>query len=209
MKHKLVYVSFFDISEPQTGHKTMIDDDTVATVEYRGHTIKIHPDMEASHPRLVFDNNSKMLCFSKKFYIGDKHSFKTPDEALEWLEANTDDIWIWNIYMRNHGGLVLSITSFNDRWDSGHIGWAYIIRKDVPNEDTAITTIQNEIQMYNHYLSGSVYGYRINSDLIPENNVWGYYGDIDLPILEAELEIDRFWEKEAVVDLFMHNCFAL
>jgi hypothetical protein len=187
----------------------MTDDETVATVEYKGHTIKICQDPEMPHPRLDFDNQSKVICFSKKFYIGDKHSFKTPDEALEWLEANTDDIWIWKIYMRNHGGLVLSITSFNDRWDSGHIGWAYILRKDVPDEDIAIATIQNEIQMYNHYLSGSVYGYIIDSDVIQDNNQWGYYGDIDLPIRDAKVVIDDFWFKEAEVDLFMQNCFAL
>jgi hypothetical protein len=187
----------------------MTDDETVATVEYRGHTIKICQDMEMPHPRLDFDNTSKMICFSRKFYIGDKHDFKTPDEALEWLEANSDDIWYWNIYLMNHGGLVLSITSFKDRWDSGHIGWAYILRKDVQNEDAAIATIQNEIQMYNHYLSGSVYGYKINSDLIIENNQWGYYGDIDLPILDAQLAIDSFWERETEVNLFVHNCFAL
>ena len=187
----------------------MTDNEAVATVEYKGHTIRICQDMEMQHPRLDFDNSSKMICFSRKFYIGDKHAYKTPNEALEWLETNSDDIWYWNIYLRDHSGLVLSITSFRDRWNSGHIGWAYILRKDVPNEDTAIATIQNEIQMYNHYLPGSVYGYVIDSDLIQENSVWGYYGDINLPILEAELEIDRFWEREAVTDLFVHNCFAL
>jgi len=56
--------------------------DTVKETIYRGRTIKIITDDNPMHPHHDFDNVGKMICFHKRYDLGDKHG-----KAKEYLQG--------------------------------------------------------------------------------------------------------------------------
>lgn len=75
------------------------------------------------------------------------------------------------IYMLDHSGIRLSTSDFNDRWDSGYIGFIYVEKKNIPEygidlEDDKITEdtrtkvkeiLKQEVEIYDSYVSGDCY----------------------------------------------------
>lgn len=75
------------------------------------------------------------------------------------------------IYMLDHSGIRLSTSDFNDRWDSGYIGFIYVDKKNIPeygielengeiteNVRTKVKEILNqEVELYDSYVSGDCY----------------------------------------------------
>jgi len=59
-------------------------------IEYKGYTIKIEQDEFPECSRDERDNLGTMICFHRKYNIGDKHTFKNPDDFFVSLlvEAN-------------------------------------------------------------------------------------------------------------------------
>ena len=142
------------------------------------------------------------------------------------------------LYLYDHSGISMSTSSgypYNDRWDAGVVGYAYISKNDVikecpiyvldengerikiehqhadgrttysykttpATEETwrkrASEVIDNEVEVYDMYLRGDVYGYKLEKEVIvedkcphcdqiikthtewiEEDSCWGYYGD--------------------------------
>ena len=59
------------------------------TEVYKGYTIKIVPDNDASSPR-ENDNFAKMVCFHNRYNLGDEQPRETPDEYLRSLASEFD-----------------------------------------------------------------------------------------------------------------------
>lgn len=57
----------------------------VETIEYRGHEIKIYQDADAQNPRTEFDNVGTMLCWHRRYPLGDKQPSASPEEFIEGL----------------------------------------------------------------------------------------------------------------------------
>lgn len=101
-----------------------------------------------------------------------------------------------NLWLYDHGGLTISTGHgypYNDRWDSGQVGWIVISReefsawKDDPNwRMRADEIIDGDVKIYDQYLRGEVYSYTLYEDqsddeLDPEwkeiENISGFFGD--------------------------------
>jgi hypothetical protein len=94
------------------------------------------------------------------------------------------------VYMRDHSGISLSTTSFNDRWDSGKVGYIYTTLDKVKEigrgeewlngrtlEEATKDVLEGEIKTFNQWLEGDVYGYIIESEEGDiEDACGGYYG---------------------------------
>jgi hypothetical protein len=49
------------------------------SIEYKGHTINIFPDGDAPNPRKEFDSLGTMVCFHRRYNLGDRHEFRDPE----------------------------------------------------------------------------------------------------------------------------------
>lgn len=92
------------------------------------YTYKVEMDHEPMDPRTDFDNFGEMLCFHKRYTLGDKHPYNADyysgwDEMLAELQEEDDPVLYWlPVFMHDHSGIVLSTGSFSDPWDSGQLG---------------------------------------------------------------------------------------
>jgi len=94
--------------------------------------------------------------------------------------------------MYDYSGIALSLSNnhypFNDRWDAGQLGFILVDRETALKEfgkkrlteqlkQKIRQIIEGEIETYNQYLSGDIYGYvvgRNNNEQI--DSCWGFYG---------------------------------
>jgi len=180
----------------------------VHTEVYKDHTIHIQPDDINESPRTSMDNLATIVCFHKRYNLGDTgHGFHFEDynswEELEKAIRKQEDVAaILPIYMYDHSGLTINTTGFSCPWDSGQIGFVFISKKKIREDykvkhispkilKQAIKVMQGEIETYDQYLRGDIYGYIIDGP--DEENIdscWGFYGDYDYCITEAKSMID-------------------
>jgi hypothetical protein len=60
-------------------------------IEYKGYGIEIVHDDTELNPREDFDPLGTMICFHRRYNLGDKHNWKTPDEAMRGLAIAADE----------------------------------------------------------------------------------------------------------------------
>lgn len=102
-------------------------------IKRKGLTLSITP-AEMADPRQNEDNLGKMICFHRRYALGDKHEYAEPFDLQMFLENNKNKICcILPLYLLDHSGLRMSTTSFNDPWDSGQVGFIYCTNDDVKN----------------------------------------------------------------------------
>lgn len=172
------------------------------TIEYRNHTIKINYDENATNPR-EDDQLGTIICWGKYSYLGDdKDTPKncTLQEYKDELESAEHEIVAHPIYLYDHSGITIRTTPFSCPWDSGQIGYIVMNERFVQREfngdrERAGKCLDAEIEEYNAYLTGDVYGYEIVGK---RESCWGYYGreycieeakrTVDYLIHRAELE---------------------
>lgn len=152
------------------------------------HTLKIYTDDYAESPR-EWDNLAQFVCFHKRYDLGDKHDIDHNDYESweEMIEANTKEGDIVEpLYLLDHGSITISTSPFMCPWDSGRIGYAVVTKEaiiecygdDSPeSRSRALRCLEAEVETYDHYLQGSVYGF----ELYDENDVlldscFGFYG---------------------------------
>jgi len=110
------------------------------------------------------------------------------------------------IYMYDHSGITISTGSFSaydpGGWDSGPVGFIYAMPKDVDKEwggdpKQARECLESEIEEYDNYLTGQVYGYIINPDSnINNESCWGFNGKIEYVKQEAEAVAKSISERQ-------------
>ena len=97
------------------------------------------------------------------------------------------------LYLYDHSGIRMSTGSFIGRaqhaeWDSGQIGWIYASHKDIEKEYEIITPetiekanrlLENEVKLYDAYISGQCYGFLLYKDGEEIDSCWGFLGDAD------------------------------
>jgi hypothetical protein len=186
-----------------------MNSEAVKTEEYRGFKIQFYQDECPESPR-EWDNLGTMVCFHKRYDLGDKHdidaeSFNGWDEMVSYLEKERDAAIVLPLYLYDHSGITMNTKGFSCPWDSGRIGFIFIdktkVRKEYsvkhisPQLRQRVTGyLENEVKTYDQYLRGEVYGFTI-TDADGENldSCWGYYGDegIEDALKECKATIDH------------------
>ena len=176
--------------------------------EYKGYSIKISPDIYPDNPRTEWDNGCTMVCFHKRYGLGDKHSYQSNDyggwDGLRKALVDDGAVVIKPLYLYDHSGITISTSPFSCPWDSGQVGWVYMTRKqlkDCYGEFKRITPtlrkkveglIDAEVETYDQYLTGDVWMYRIEKDGVTVDSCSGYYGDTDYVLSEAKSIVDSY-----------------
>lgn len=179
--------------------------ETILTEEYKTYTIKVVVDEYAENPR-EWDNFGKMICFHNRYNLGDKHDFDI-EEFKEFIEKN-DKIIALPLYLYDHSGITISTSPFSCQWDSGQVGYIYATYAEIKKEygcknitkeikDKVLGLLKSEVETYDKYLTGEVYGYQIidNSGEVTDS-CYGYYIEPDELIKEVKETIDNHYDYQ-------------
>lgn len=160
----------------------------VYEMEYKGYNIEIYPDEIGESPR-EWDNLGKMLCFHDRYNLGDNHDIRSEDfeswgEVEEYLKKELEAVIILPLYLYDHSGITISTSPFSCQWDSGQIGFVYITKEDLKKEGVskakAKKILEGEIKIYDDYIRGNVYGYKVIDEQGNEiDSCWGFIGEYD------------------------------
>lgn len=167
------------------------------TIDRGDKIIEIHTDDDPTNPRNpdFQDHDDVMVCFTKRYNLGDKHDYKSDDynswaEMKAQIERDNDVAEILPLYLFDHSGITISTTDFNDRWDSGQIGFVFITKAKA-KETHMVKRLSKKVmaqvhknllasvEEYDQYLRGDVYGFIIKSKETDEelDSCWGFYGE--------------------------------
>ena len=171
-----------------------VRDDIVETAQDDKHIMAIYRDECPESPR-EWDNMGVMVCFHNRYNLGDrdhgysKEDFDNWDELEKIIWDDEDPIVVLPLYLYDHSGITIKTSPFSSSWDSGKVGYIFARKKDVKKmllietivgaAEKRVTDILNgEIETYDQYLRGDVYGFiiedRKGNDI---DSCGGFYGD--------------------------------
>ena len=158
-------------------------------------TVRICPDESPESPR-EWSNLGTMLCWHRRYNLGDKHAFADPRTFQHWLKNNP--AIVLPLYLYDHGGITMNTTGFHCPWDSGQVGYIYVTLADVRKEYAKRCVSQNlrrqveeylrqEVATYDEFLTGNVYGFIIEDEGGKTlDSCWGFIG-LDACVEEASI----------------------
>lgn len=156
-------------------------------------TVKILADENPESPRND-DNLGVVVAFHRRYDLGDKdHGIKSGnfngwDEMEAHLRKEKDAAIILPIYMYDHSGITISTKPFSCPWDSGRLGLIYVTNDSLRAEygvkrigaatlRKATAVLEGEIETYDQFLRGDIYGYVVeDADGKELDSCWGFYG---------------------------------
>lgn len=169
--------------------------DPIKTYEFKdGRKLEIFHDDNPESPR-DWDNVGTMVCFARRYNLGDKHDHETPQDFLEWKKEQGDDIIAClPLYLYDHSGITMSTGPFTCPWDSGQVGWIIATRESLESGGHNIDKLEvakveewlrNEVEIYDQYLRGDIYGFVMRDPPCKTcdgpgeegDSCWGFFGD--------------------------------
>ena len=189
------------------------NDDAIDNFMYKEHMIRLFQDDTPDDPR-SWDNMGRMVCSHGRYNLGDEKekisfdNFNSWNEVAEYLEKEKGAVISLPLYLYDHSGLRMKVGSFSGllpqghaEFDSGQVGFVYATAEDIKNTfqvkkitksilKKATKNLEGEVETYDQYLSGDVYGYKVFDKNGEEtDSLWGIYG-IDEAQSEAKSNID-------------------
>jgi hypothetical protein len=104
-----------------------------------------------------------------------------------YLRTVEDAAVILPLYLYDHSGITISTGPFSCPWDSGQVGLIYATKADIlkefgdPNdekvEERVEKRLEGEVESYDQYLTGDIYGFIIkDKDEEERESCWGFFG---------------------------------
>lgn len=168
------------------------DELTVDVVESKDGSARCYVlyDRDPPNPRVDFDEAAHMICWHRRYNLGDEHKFSDPedfDETSKDWESDDRIAVILSLYLYDHSGITMSCSPFSCPWDSGQVGYIYLTRGDMMREwgykrltaarRTKLESyLKGEVETYDQYLTGDVYGYVVVGGPNDGDSCWGYFG---------------------------------
>lgn len=193
--------------------------EAINTITKGNYKLEIFHDQSPESPR-SWDNLGTMICFHRRYSLGDKHDYNSNDysgwdEMEEAIIKNENVAVILPLYLYDHGGITISTSSFSCRWDSAQIGFIFVSKEKLRKEYNtkritkgiivkATNVLEGEVETYDQYLTGEVYGYRVSKISVCNeghehseevDSCWGYYGE-DSVNEEGNSVLDSYVKKE-------------
>ena len=157
-----------------------------------GRTLKYFYDTDPPHPTLD-DNGIRIITWHSSYRIGHIHKFKTPEEFLATIAPNVE---LHSLYLYVHSGAKISMTKFQDRWDSMRVGYIYadpeVCAAEGWDQEKLRNVLEGEVEIYNQYLDGTVYRLEVRgADGKIIDTCGGLYGDLDFQRETARHDYER------------------
>jgi hypothetical protein len=162
--------------------------------------VRVLPDEDAENPRTAYGNQWTLVMAHRRHTLGDKQMRGAEFAEFKAAEGlNADTCIEVPIYAYEHGGIAFSTArtgQFADEFDAGQIGVAYLpvaklieeFGADTPeNRATARKNLDSELETYQQYIGGEVYGFVYETrptgsdevktfNWIEQDSCWGFYG---------------------------------
>lgn len=175
-------------------------------------TLKMMYDEYPDSPR-EWSNLGTMVCFHNRYDLGDDHNLRSDDyDGWDDMEKNITENFdvsvILPLYLYDHSGITISTSPFGCPWDSGRIGFIYVTKEQVRNEygvqritksikEKVVNVLKGEVETYDMYIRGEVFGYRIeDKDGNIVDSCFGYYDQEDC-LLNGQ-DLLEYYVKENV-----------
>lgn len=153
------------------------------------HLLQIIQEQYPESPR-DWDNLGTMYCEHRGYNLGDKDAEDPRDEEGTLRK----DIVFLPLYLYDHSGITMNTTGFSCPWDSGCVGIIYVSKEKIKQEygwkvltkarkEKILSYLENEVKVYDQYLTGDVYGFRVVEYAEEDNyeeeidSCWGFYGN--------------------------------
>jgi hypothetical protein len=156
--------------------------------------IEIVQDDMSESPREC-DNLGTMACWHRRCNLGD--NVKYSHEELERIYNSKEYICL-PLYLYEHSGITMNTIGFSCPWDSGQVGIIFVSKAKVKEEynwkvitkereNTIKRYLKAEVEIYDQFLTGEVYGYQITNMKTEEitDSCYGFYGEIEYCMDEA------------------------
>lgn len=128
-------------------------------------TVEISQDDDAMNPRTDFDNFGTMVCWHRRYELGDDQPSSSPSDYENSLPK---DVIKLPLYLYDHSGITMKTTPFSCPWDSGQVGFIFVTLENVRKEfgvkrvSKNIRTkcediLRSEVATYDSYISGDVW----------------------------------------------------
>lgn len=126
--------------------------------------VKVVNDIHADNP-LFFSDVVRVVAFHNKYNLGNVHDYNQEDynsweEVKKAILANEKVVSIKPLYMYEHSSFAFSTSPFSCPFDSGQVGFIYVVLDNYTKEMSEETTqnlIQSTIEDYESYSNGDVY----------------------------------------------------
>jgi hypothetical protein len=164
-------------------------EEAIETFEVNGKVVEIHRDETPSDPREDFDHLGKMACWHRRYKLGDEQ----PKTSLpDFRDSLPEGSVVISVSLLDHSGLHMYV-GYGEHpcdpggWDSGPVGLIYAtpdtIRKEYDRKRISKKLrvkveglLRLEIEEYDQYLRGDVWGFVIKEDGEDGDSCWGFYG---------------------------------
>lgn len=202
----------------------------VDTVSHGKYYATIEPDEGPNDSPRDWSNLGIMVCFHRRYNLGDEKTgyresdFQSWDELADQIKKDHKPVIMLPLRLYDHSGISMQAGQlfgypYNDSWDSGIVGFIFAPREAVLKEysckrvSAAIRAkvekvLRQEVETYDDYLTGNVYGYRlfrVDDNFDPDkddpedyeelDSCWGFYGDTAY-IKQEVKDLIEAYEKE-------------
>jgi len=188
------------------------NDSMFESYAHKGIKLEIYYDTDPESPR-EWDNLGTMICFHKRRNLGDKDhgyresGFSSWENLAAEIRKTEKPAVILPLYLYDHSGITIRTGPFSSPWDSGQVGFIFISREKAKKEfgikrftkkslDMLEKGLVQEVQVYDMYLTGEVFGYVIDRDGEHESSCWGYFGLDDVKAAATEAAEYALKQKE-------------
>jgi hypothetical protein len=158
------------------------------------YNIKIEQVQDVFETPRDWCNLGKMVCFHKRYDLGDKHEFNS-SMFDSWYELERHLINKYNavvilpLYLYDHSGITMSTMPFSCPWDSGRVGFIYADRESILKEykikritekikQKVKDVLFGEVNVYDQYLRGDIYSFTItdenDNEIGSDYEIYGY-----------------------------------
>lgn len=141
-----------------------------------GLTLIVEADADPLDPRAEYDHLGQMVCWHRRYSLGDRHDWTDPGDFQTHLKSHPGAV-VLPVYLFDHSGLAMATTPFHCPWDSGQIGWIWMRRETALEAFSrngkrltpkirrqAEGALRAEVREYHQYLSGDVWSVQVEDE---------------------------------------------
>lgn len=167
---------------------------TITEFDHHGVPVRIilDEDPSPSSPR-DWSNLSIIAAWHRRSNLGDEgfnlrmDEFESAKEVGEYLVREHGAKHLTPLYLYEHSGQTIRASKggnpFGDPWDSGQVGFVFTTDERIAEigtpEDRIEECLLQEVQTYDAFLRGDVYGFIVAEDSDEEESCWGFVGEQD------------------------------